>query len=188
MADIGKMNQLKVVKTVAAGLYLDGGPVLGEILLPKRYLPAGCTEGDLLDVFIYCDSEDRVIATTERPRAVVDEFACLEVVSTTQIGAFLDWGMPKDLLVPFREQRIKMNQGEFYVVYVYLDQVSRRLAASSKLDKFLDKTPATYEPGQEVDLMIVQMTDLGYKAIINNSHWGMIFHNEVFENCIAVSS
>jgi len=136
--------------------------------------------GDSIEVFIMLDSEDRLTATTQKPYAMVDEFANLRVVSVTGIGAFLEWGMPKDLLVPFREQKIKMREGQSYMVRIYLDRVSGRLAASSKLDKFLDKTDATYETGEKVDLLICAKTDLGYKAIINGAHWGVVFHNEAF--------
>ena len=126
------------------------------------------------------DSEDRLTATTQQPYAMVDQFANLRVVAVTAIGAFLDWGMPKDLLVPFREQKIKMREGQSYIVRIYFDRASGRLAASSKLDRFLDKSDADYETGEKVDLLICAKTDLGYKAIINEAHWGVVFHNEVF--------
>lgn len=180
MAEIGKMNTLPVVRSSDFGLLLDGGE-LGEILLPKRYVPKNWKTGDTLEVFIMLDSEDRLTATTQRPYAMVDEFAYLRVVSVTPIGAFLDWGLPKDLLVPFREQKIKMSEGQSYLVRIYFDRVSGRIAASSKLDKFVDKTDAVYEAGDKVELLIGARTDLGYKAIINGAHWGVIFHNEVFQ-------
>lgn len=180
MADIGKMNTLPVVRNSDFGLFLDGGE-LGEILLPKRYVPRNWKTGDALEVFIMLDSEDRLTATTQKPYAMVDEFAYLRVVSVTPIGAFLDWGLPKDLLVPFREQKIKMSEGQSYLVRIYFDRVSGRIAASSKLDKFVDKTDAVYETGDKVELLIGAKTDLGYKAIINGAHWGVIFHNEVFQ-------
>lgn len=180
MGGLGKMNTLAVVKAVDAGVYLDGGE-LGEILLPKRYVPKGCKPGDQLEVFLMRDSEDRLLATTQKPYALADEFACLRVVSVTGIGAFLDWGLPKDLLVPFREQRVKMREGESYVVRVYHDRVSDRMVATSKLDKFLDRAPAEYSAGELVELLVVQKTDLGYKAIVNGAHWGVLFQNEVFD-------
>jgi predicted RNA-binding protein (virulence factor B family) len=180
MADIGKTNRLQVLRNTDFGLFLDGGE-LGDILLPKRYADAGLKPGDTVEVFILLDSEDRLTATTLKPFARVDEFAYLRVVSVTGVGAFLDWGMPKDLLVPFREQKIKMREGESYMVRIYLDRVSGRLAATAKLDKFLDKTDPNYESGEGVDLFICTKTDLGYKAIINGSHWGVVFHNEVFQ-------
>ena len=180
MAAIGLMNDLEVVKEVDFGIYLDGG-THGEILMPKRYVPEGCKPGDVLNVFIYLDSEDRLVATNEKPKAMVGEFALLPVVSITDVGAFLDWGLPKDLLVPFREQQQRMEAGRSYLVYVYLDDESQRIAASSKLDKCVDNIPVDYEVGEEVDLIIAGQTDLGFKAIIDNSHWGMIFKNEVFQ-------
>ncbi|PTN09506.1 S1 RNA-binding domain-containing protein [Mangrovibacterium marinum] len=180
MAEIGLINKLEIVKTVDFGVYLDGGPQ-GEILLPKRYVPEECQPGDELDVFIYLDSEDRLVATTETPKAMVGEFAMLQVVSTTPIGAFMDWGLQKDLLVPFREQQFPMEEGRSYLVFVYLDHETQRIVGSSKLDKFVDNLPVDYEPGEEVDLIIAGKTDLGYKAIIDNSHWGLIFKNEVFQ-------
>lgn len=180
MASIGTLNELEVVKTVDFGVYLDGG-FHGEILLPKRYVPENCQAGDRLEVFIYLDSEDRLVATTERPLAIVGEFAMLKVVEVTSFGAFLDWGLMKDLLVPFREQQVKMEKGNSYLVYVYLDNESQRIVATSKLDKCLGNIPVDYEPGEEVDLIIAGKTDLGYKAIVDNSHWGVIYHNEVFK-------
>jgi len=180
MAEIGLINKLEVVKTVDFGVYLDGGPQ-GEILLPKRYVPEECQPGDEVDVFIYLDSEDRLVATTETPKVMVGEFALLRVVSTTPIGAFMDWGLQKDLLVPFREQQFPMEEGRNYLVFVYVDHETQRIVGSSKLDKFVDNLPVDYEPGEEVDLIIAGKTDLGYKAIIDNSHWGLIFKNEVFQ-------
>ncbi len=179
MAEIGKYNVLKVVKDLEFGLYLDGGE-LGEILLPRRYVPHNCSVDDELEVFIYLDSEDRLIATTEMPEATVGEFACLEAVSVGKVGAFLDWGLPKDLLVPFREQKANIEKGKHYVVYVYLDDESKRIAASSKIEKYLDNLPPEYEEGQEVSLLIASHSDLGFKAIINNTHSGILYDNEVF--------
>jgi len=180
MAAIGLINELEVVKEVDFGVYLDGGPH-GEILMPKRYVPEGCKPGDTLEVFIYLDSEDRLVATNEKPKAIVGDFALLEVVSVTNVGAFLDWGLPKDLLVPFREQQQRMEAGKSYLVYVYLDNESQRIVATSKLDKCVDNIPVDYEIGEEVDLLIAGQTDLGFKAIIDNSHWGMLYKNEVFQ-------
>ncbi len=180
MAAIGTLNELEVVKTVDFGVYLDGGSH-GEILLPKRYLPENCQVGDRIEVFIYLDSEDRLVATTEKPLAMVGEFAMLKVVEITSFGAFLDWGLMKDLLVPFREQQEKMEKGKSYLVYVYLDNESQRIVATSRLDKCLGNIPVDYEAGEEVDLIIAGKTELGYKAIVDNSHWGVIYHNEVFQ-------
>ncbi len=180
MASIGTINELEVVKTVDFGVYLDGGSH-GEILLPKRYVPENSQPGDRLEVFIYLDSEDRLVATTEQPLAMVGEFALLKVIEIASVGAFLDWGLPKDLLVPFREQQVKMEKGKSYLVYVYLDHESQRIVATSKLDKCLGNIPADYETGEEVDLIIADKTVLGYKAIVDNSHWGILYYNEVFQ-------
>ncbi|MBC8004942.1 MAG: GntR family transcriptional regulator [Verrucomicrobia bacterium] len=180
MAEIGKINHLYVVKEVDFGIYLDGGD-LGEILMPKRYVPEGTQAEDTIDAFIYLDSEDRLVATTEKPLAMVEEFALLEVVSVTPVGAFMNWGLPKDLFVPFREQRQPMEEGKKYLVYVYLDKNSKRIAASSKIENYLDNIPVDYDEGEDVDLIIVNETDLGYNAIIDNSHLGILYKNEVFQ-------
>lgn len=180
MAEIGKINSLRVVKEVDFGLYLDGGEH-GEILLPKRYVPENTKPEDIIDVFIYLDSDDRIIATTETPYIKIGEFANLKVVAVRPIGAFLDWGLMKDLFVPFREQKMKMEEGKSYVVTVYLDHETKRLVASAKIEKFLDNLPPAYQPGEEVDLLIASETDLGYNAIINNSHLGVLYKNEVFK-------
>ena len=181
MADIGKLNKLRVVKEVDFGIYLDGG-IHGEILMPKRYVPEGCKPEDIIDAFVYMDSADRIIATTETPFAMVDEFALLTVISVNQVGAFLDWGLMKDLLVPFSEQTVKMEEGKSYMVFVYLDNESRRIAASAKLDQFLDNQPPLFETGDAVDLIICSKTEIGYKAIVNNTWWGVLYGNEVFQH------
>ena len=180
MTEIGKINHLEVVKEVDFGIYLDGGD-LGEILMPKRYVPEGTMPGDTLETFIYLDSEDRLVATTEKPLAMVEEFALLTVVSVTPVGAFLNWGLPKDLFVPFREQRQPMEEGKKYLVYVYVDTNTKRIAASSKIEQYLDNIPVDYDLDEEVDLIIVNETDLGYNAIIDNSHFGILYKNEVFQ-------
>ncbi|MFC2061443.1 S1 RNA-binding domain-containing protein [Elusimicrobiota bacterium] len=182
MIEIGIYNSLTVVKEVDFGVYLEGDK-FGEILLPKRYVPKDCEIDDIIEVFIYKDSEDRIIATTEKPYAVVGEFAFLKVAAVTAIGAFLDWGLMKDLLVPFREQKEKrMEKGKSYIVRVCLDEKTERIIASAKVGKFLDLEPASYKEEEEVDLIICSYNDLGYKAIINNSHMGQIYKNEVFES------
>jgi len=178
--DIGKLNKLRVVKELDFGIYLDGQEQ-GEILMPRRYVPENCKPEDIIDAFIYFDSEDRILATTEKPYVTVGEFALLEVVSVNAVGAFLNWGLPKDLLVPFSEQKQKMEEGKSYIVYVYVDPESMRIVASAKLDKFLDNLPPEYQSKQEVDLLICSQTEMGYKAIINNQHWGMLYKNEVFQ-------
>jgi predicted RNA-binding protein (virulence factor B family) len=180
MAEIGKMNGLAILRACDHGLVLDGGE-LGEILMPNRYIPNEWNAGDILDIFLMRDSEDRLTATSLTPLAMVDEFACLRVVSATDIGAFLDWGLPKDLFVPFREQNVELREGQTAVVRVYFDQISGRIAASAKLDRYLDNTPPPFKEGDRVKLMICAKTDLGYKSIINGTHWGMIFFNDVFQ-------
>ena len=180
MVKIGKYNKLAIFREVDFGIYFHDEK-LGDILMPKRYLPEKWAIGDELEVFIYLDSEDRLIATTEKPFAEVDEFATLEVIATTAVGAFLNWGLMKDLLVPFREQKKRMNVGEKHLVFIYLDPETNRIVASSKIDHFVDNLPVDYEPEEEVDLIIAEKTDLGYKAIIDNSHFGMLYKNEVFQ-------
>lgn len=181
MIQIGKTSRLEVVKTVEFGVYLDGQE-LGQILLPTKFMPKECNLGDLVEVFIYLDSEDKLIATTRKPIAQVGEFAYLKAVATGPYGAFLDWGLEKDLLLPFGEQHREIEEGRSYLVYIYTNSADERIVASSKIDKFLDKTPPPYDAGEEVNLIIGGTTDLGYKAIINHSHWGVIFKNEVFRS------
>jgi predicted RNA-binding protein (virulence factor B family) len=181
MANIGKLNTLTVMREAEQGLYLDGDN-LGDILIPKRYVPAGTEVDSEIEVFIYTDSEDRIIATTEKPYAMVGQFGAMKVVHVNKFGAFLDWGLMKDLFVPFREQKMKMLEGNTYVVFVYLDLDSDRIAGSAKLDQFLDETPPPFEQGEEVEIIIAQKTDLGFKVIINETHWGLIFKNEIFGN------
>ena len=165
--ELGKYNQLEVVKEVDFGLYLDGGDD-GEILLPSRYVPEGTKVGDMLNVFIYLDNEERLVATTLDPYAQVGQFAYLEVAWVNQYGAFLNWGLMKDLFVPFREQKLKMQVGRKYIVHVHLDEESYRIMASAKVEHFLSDEKPEYNAGEEVDILIWQRTDLGYKAIIDN--------------------
>jgi len=178
VAKIGRKNLLEVVKIAPHGAYLQGG-WLGEILLPKRFVPEDCEVGDPIDVFIYLDSEDRYIATTQRPRAQVGEVAFLPVVAVNNVGAFLDWGLPKDLLVPFNEQKSDMEVGKSYLVYLYTDDETHRIAASAKLNHFIERHPEHYEKGQEVKLIINGTTDIGYSAVINNQDWGVLFYSDV---------
>ena len=180
MVNIGKYNKLKIVKLLSFGAYLDGGDNL-EILLPTRYVSKDAQPGDEVEVFIYHDNEGRLIATTAHPLATVGEFQFMEVKDVNNAGAFLEWGIMKDLLVPFKEQKKPMKEGRWYLVYVRLDHVTGRIMASARVDKFLNNTPANYEPNQEVDLLIADETELGYKVIINNQHWGLIYYNEVFQ-------
>lgn len=181
MIEIGKYNTLTVVKIVDFGVYLDGEE-RGEILLPNEYVPENCFPDDEIKVFIYFDSEDRIIATTEIPNIIAGEFACMKVVSTSGVGAFLDWGLRKDLLVPFREQREPMAEGREYLVYAYVDQASDRLVATTKVDRYLDQVPPLYEQNQEVDILVARKSDMGYSVIINNAHWGLVYDNEVFRS------
>lgn len=179
MVKVGKFNKLKIVKDLDFGVYLDGGDDL-EILLPARYVPKNVKPGDELDVFIYHDNEGRLIATTLTPLAQVDEFQFMEVKSVNDTGAFLEWGLMKDLLVPYKEQKMAMKEGKWYLVYVHLDHVTGRIVASARIDKYLDNTIPDYTFNQEVDLLVADDTGIGYKVIINNSHWGLIYHSEVF--------
>lgn len=182
MAAIGRYNSMQVVKHTGFGLYLDGGAD-GEILLPKRYIPKDVPSevGDWLNVFVYLDSEDKLIATTEKPKAQVGEFASLKVVEINRIGLFLDWGLPKDLLLPHSEEKRPLQVGDYCVVFLYVDPRTRRITATARLDRHLDKTPARYRVGDPVDLLVVEQTDLGFKAIIEGRHWGLIHKNEVFK-------
>ena len=179
MVEIGKYNILKIVKDLDFGVYLDGGDDL-EILLPARYVPRNVKPGDEVEVFIYHDNEGRIIATTAKPLAVVGEFQWMECKSVNDMGAFLEWGLMKDLLVPFREQKMPMREGKWYLVYVHLDHVTKRIVASARVDKFLDNVPPVYEFNQEVDLLVADETEIGYKVIINNLHWGLVYHNEIY--------
>ena len=180
MAEIGVYNNLRVIKEVDFGVYLDGGEH-EEILLPRRYVPENCKVDDNIRVFIYLDSEDRFIATTETPYAMVGDFALLKVVAVESVGAFLDWGLLKDLLVPFGEQSPTMEKDKSYIVRIYVDKQSNRIAATTRLDRYLDNTPGNFHAGQEVELLICDQTDIGYKAIINGTHWGVLYSNEVFQ-------
>ena len=179
MLNIGQYNQLDVIKKVDFGLYLDGG-AYGDILLPKKYADKNTAIGDRIEVFIYLDSEDRLVATTLKPKAVVGECAYLKVVQVNRIGAFLDWGLPKDLLVPFNQQQKPMQKGYSYTVYLYVDEHSERIAGSSRLEDFLTENPAQLKPNQPVDLMIYGKSDLGFKAVVDGRYLGQLYENEVF--------
>ncbi len=180
MATVGRYNTLKVLRETGSGYFLDGEG-LGDILLPGKYAPNGMQEGEEIEVFLYFDSEDRLIATTDDPYCELGDFALLEVVEVNEIGAFLNWGLQKDLLVPFREQKVKMEPGSWHVVHVYLDEQTNRIAASAKVDKFLGIEPVEFKPGEEVELFIYGPCPLGYNAIINSAHWGMLYSGEVFQ-------
>lgn len=182
MVKVGQFNKLKMVREVPFGVYLQGGE-WGEILLPNKSVPKGTLVGDLLNVFVYFDSEDKIIATTVRPHAKLGDCAFLKVVDVNNVGAFLDWGLDKDLLVPKPEQYRPMEKGKFYLVYLKQDNQGR-IIASSKIDYFLDKSPANFKPGEEVSLFIAESTSLGQKVIINSSHWGLIHADDIFQTLI----
>jgi len=181
MVQIGRINKLTVKRTRDRyGIHLDGGES-GDILLPTRYVPEDCQAGVELEVFVYVDREDRLRATTQRPKVTVGQFACLPVVENTPSGAYLDWGLDLDLFVPKSEQQGRMEEGSSYVVFVFLDEKTKRITASTKLDKFFDQQPPEYKEGEEVDLVIYDKTDLGYRALVNFSHEGMVYESEVFQ-------
>ncbi|MEW5057745.1 MAG: S1-like domain-containing RNA-binding protein [Cycloclasticus sp.] len=181
MVKVGNTYQLEVVKSLDFGYYLDAKE-LGEVLLPNKNAPRDLNVGDIIYAFIYLDSEDRPIATTKQPKAEVGQFAYLKAVARTHVGTFLDWGLEKDVLVPFAEQHRPMDVDSYYLVYLYRDKNDGRIVASSKVDKFIDdEAPHDFSPQQQVDLIIANTTDLGFKAIINNSHWGVLYKNDVFQ-------
>ncbi|HJA87183.1 MAG TPA: GntR family transcriptional regulator [Candidatus Parabacteroides intestinavium] len=180
MLNIGNYNTLRIIKILSFGAYLDGGEGK-DILLPTRYVLDGAQVGDEVEVFIYHDNEGRLIATTLHPKAVVGEFAFMQVKSVNTTGAFLDWGLMKDLLVPYKEQKLTMREGKWYLVYVRLDHVTGRIMASARIEKFLNNIPPKYKFNQEVDLLVADDTEIGYKVIVNNLHWGMVYHNQVFQ-------
>lgn len=178
---LGEINRLTVIKSVDFGMYLDGDQE-GEILLPTRYVPEGLKIGDELDVFLYLDSEERLIATTEKPLAMVGDFAWLNVAWVNEYGAFLDWGLMKDLFVPFREQKMRMEIGNSYIVHVHIDEESYRIVASAKVERYFSKDFPEYENGDKVEILIWQKTDLGFKVIIDNKFGGLIYADEIFRH------
>jgi len=179
MAEIGKYNTLKVIKKVDFGMYLDGGEG-EEILLPKRFVPRGIHEGDELEVFLYHDSENRVIATTQKPKGILGDIVMLEAVEVTKQGAFLDWGLMKDLFMPLSQQESKVIKGERYLVMIYKDEQTGRLAATERISRFLDNDDIDLEEMQPVDLVVQRESDIGYVVIINNKYTGLLHYNEVF--------
>lgn len=181
MAELGRINKLTIKRKLDYGALLDGGGS-GDILLPKKYVPENCQPGDEVEVFVYADREEHLRATIKKPYATVGQFAKLRVLANSSSGAYLDWGLQKDLLVPKREQHAQMEEGKSYVVFVFLNKKTGRITASSKLDRFLGLQSPKYEEGEEVDLFVCEKTDLGYKVVVNNSHWGMVYKNEVFRN------
>lgn len=177
---LGDYNRLEVTKRVDFGFYLDGGDE-GDILLPKKVAPRGCGVGDEIDVFVYLDQEERLVATTETPLAKVGDFACLEVAWVNEYGAFLKWGLLKDLFCPFREQKMRMQKGNRYIVYVTVDEDSYRLMATAKVDKHLSLEPPPYNHGDKVSLLVWQKTDLGFKVIVDNKYGGLVYKDQVFQ-------
>jgi len=182
MIKVGQFNKLKMVREAPFGVYLQGGE-WGDILLPNKSVPKGALVGDVLDVFVYFDSDDKIIATTVRPHAKLGSCAYLKVIDVNPVGAFLDWGLDKDLLVPKPEQHRPMEKGKSYLVYLKQDNQGR-IITSSKIDYFLDKTEAHFKSGEEVSLLIADTTPLGRKVIINNSHWGLIHAGDIFQTLI----
>jgi len=180
MAQIGRINNLTVTRKRDYGVHLDGGES-GDILLRKRYVPEKCKPGDRVEVFVYADGPGRLRATTRKPYATVGQFAILRVAANTASGSFLEWGLEKDLLVPKKEQHSRMEKGGSYVVYLFLDEKTNRITASAKLEKFFSQQQPDYAEGEKVDLIIYDKTDMGFKAVVNNSHGGMIYKNEVFQ-------
>lgn len=176
---IGKENELTVARIVDFGVYLADEKG-NEVLLPSRYITDPPVVGDKMNLFVYTDSEDRPVATTEHPFAQVGEFAFLDVVAVNRIGAFLDWGLMKDLLCPFREQKVKMNVGMQYLVYLYLDDASQRVVCSAKIEKFLGNTPPEYKRGQKVKALVYKHTELGYLCIVDNLHQGMVYESSLY--------
>ncbi len=179
MAMIGERVSLKIRREQPVGLYLEAGDPLGEVLLPRREMPLIWEPGGEVEVFLYTDSEDRPVATMKKPKVMPGEFAYLEIISRTGVGAFLDWGLPKDLLLPFSEQRDQIETGRSVVVYVRVDEKTERIVATQRLRRYLDDFEPDYAEGEEVDLLLYGKTELGYKAIVNNLHSGVLFHNEV---------
>jgi len=177
MLVIGRSNKLKISRITGSGAFLSTDE--GDVLLPGRLIPEGAEPGADIDVFIYRDSEDRLVATTRTPRAMVGEFALLTVKDNTKVGAFLDWGLDKDLLLPFGEQPTPVKKGEQVVVRLYLDN-SGRIAASARVEKFLSPADASLAEGDEVELLPYAFTELGAKVIINNTYGGLLFRTELY--------
>lgn len=180
MIEPGKYHTLKVVRSSEQGFYLTKGEE-DAILLPNRYIPAGLQIDDEINVFVYTDSQGRLIATTLKPKLTLHEFALLQVTNVTEFGAFMDWGIAKELLVPFREQEKRLQQGEFAVTYLFYDEVSERLVGSTKIKKFLDNEDIALEVNEQTDILVYEQTELGYKCIVNNRYQGIIYENEIYQ-------
>ncbi|HET8837669.1 MAG TPA: S1-like domain-containing RNA-binding protein [Flavobacteriaceae bacterium] len=180
MLNIGVYHTLTIDRDTPPGLFLkdDEG---NEVLLPNKYKPENFEIGDEIDVFVYLDHEERPVATTLKPFVKLDEFGYLRCAETTDLGAFLDWGLEKHLFVPFMEQAYKMKKGEWYLIFCYLDLDTNRLVASSKVNSFLDNSEITVEPFEKVDLIVTNKTDLGFNVIVNKLHQGLIYNDEIFQ-------
>jgi len=180
MAEIGRINKLTVTRIADFGVFLDAHEY-GSVLLTNKWLPHDMAVGEDIDVFIYFDSDNQVVATTEIPIAQVGEWGSMKVESANSTGAFVNWGIKgKDLLIPFSEQRGRLTEGQIRLVYVYTDNASGRIVGTTKFNKWLNNTPAPYTCNQQVDLLVAEKSDLGFKVIINGSHWGMLFPSDVF--------
>jgi len=184
MIEIGKYNTLEILRDTKVGLFLGNGNEAEDILLPNKYVPKQFEIGDEITVFVYLDHEERPVATTLEPYILLNEFALLRVNYTNRVGAFMDWGLEKDILVPFKEQAREMEKGKRYLVYLYLDEKTNRLVASSKTNQFLDNENLTVEKGEEVDLIVSHITDLGINVIINGKHKGLLYKDEVYDDSI----
>lgn len=179
--ELGHYQDMEVRRMSDYGAYLALPGEDVEVLLPTRYVTDEMSIGTIINVFVYKDSEDRPVATTEKPFAIVGEFAYLEVKAVNDVGAFLDWGLAKDLLVPFSEQKARMRKGGTYLVYIYIDKTTGRIVASSKIERFLGNAYPDYKVGQQVDALVIEQTPIGYKTIVNNLHRGMIYSNEIYQ-------
>ncbi|MDF1696734.1 MAG: S1-like domain-containing RNA-binding protein [Saprospiraceae bacterium] len=181
MAELGKYNRLKINRFVDFGAYVDGGE-LGEILVPLKYLPKDIEEEDEIDVFVHLDGEERYVATTEDVKAQVGECAYMEITAISEHGAFADWGLVKNLFIPFREQKYKLQVGDGAVVYVYLDEITNRLAGSTKIEHYIGHDSSSFREKERVKILIHRKTPAGFLAIIENSCLGMLYHNEIFQD------
>ncbi|MEP1781458.1 S1-like domain-containing RNA-binding protein [Reichenbachiella sp.] len=183
MIEIGRYNTLSIARIVPPGAILVDEED-SEVLLPNKYVPENAKDGDELQVFVYTDSEDRPVATTLTPKVMRNEFACLEVKDVNNIGAFMDMGLEKDLLVPFSEQQKNMRPGQWHMVYVYLDQITKRMAASAKIHYYIESENIELESNEEVDLIVGETTPLGTAVIVNNKYQGLVYENEVFQELL----
>ena len=180
MIELGRINNLEILRDTSVGLFL-GDEEGNDVLLPNKYVPTGYEIGQKIKVFCYLDYDERPVATTLEPDIMLGEFRLLQVAEVNEFGAFMEWGLEKHLLVPFREQRVKMKEGQWYVVHCYLDERSGRLVASNKLDKFLSNDTVDLKEWEQVDLVVTRQTDLGWEVIVNERHKGLVYFNEVFK-------